>query len=145
MSKGSFFYPGRRYTKKSSIYVKDLVYLMLDMEKREETGIILYNMVYAPNHTIEDICKTIAKVVSLKEPKILIPGWLLKLAAYIINSFGKAIGKSFDGIHPDRVSKLMISTDINGNKLIQNGYKFKFTLESAIRDWYNDCNNKGLY
>jgi len=145
MKKSRFMYPGRRDTKKSAIYVKDLVYLMLEMVEKEKPGVHLYNMVYTPNHTIENICKSVAKVANLKEPKILIPSWLLKIAAFIINSLGKIIGKSFDGIHPDRVKKLMISTDINGKKIIENGYKFKFSLESAIQDWYMDCNKKGLY
>jgi len=145
MSKGIFFYPGRRDTRKSSIYVKDLVYLMLEMKKSEEPGIHLYNMVYTPNHTIEIICESIAKVTNLKNPKLLIPPFLLKSVAYTINGLGKLIGKSFDGIHPERVKKLMISTNINGNKIIKNGYSFKFSLESAIQDWFNDCSRKGLY
>lgn len=145
MSKGMFFYPGRRDTKKSSIYVKDLVNLMLEMEKSEKPGIHLYNMVYTPNHTIENICESIATVTSLKKPKFLIPPLLLNLIAHTISGFGKIIGKSFDGIHPERVKKLMISTDINATKIIENGYSFKFNLESAIQDWFNDCNKKGLF
>jgi hypothetical protein len=59
--------------------------------------------------------------------------------------FGKVIGKSFDGIHPDRVKKLMVSTNINGQKLLNHGYKMEYSLEEAISDWWNDCNQKGLY
>ena len=55
------------------------------------------------------------------------------------------MGKPFDGIHPDRVKKLMISTYINGQKLLDNGYKMEYSLEEAISDWWNDCNQKGLY
>jgi hypothetical protein len=55
------------------------------------------------------------------------------------------IGKSFDGIHPDRVKKLMISTNINGQKLLDHGYKLNYSLEDAIADWYNDCNCTDLY
>ena len=62
-----------------------------------------------------------------------------------INGFLKIIGKTFDGIHPDRVKKLMISTNINGQKLLDHGYKMEFSLEEAIKDWYNDCNKDGLY
>jgi len=50
----------------------------------------------------------------------------------------KIIGKSFDGIHPDRVKKLMISTNINSQKLLDHGYKMEFTLEEAIADWMNE-------
>ena len=145
MKKGQFFYPGRKNTKKAAIYVKDLVLLMLKMAEKEKPGIHLFNTVYTPIHTIEDICKTMAKVTGVKELKITIPAGLLKLTANSINGLGKLIGKSFDGIHPDRVKKLMVSTNINGQKLLDHGYKMEFSLEEAIEDWFSDCFREGLY
>ena len=145
MKKGQFFYPGRKDTKKATIYVKDLVRLMVEMAEKENHGVHLYNTVYAPIHTIEEICKTMAKVVDAKEPKLTIPAGALKMAASTIHLLGKLIGKSFEGIHPDRVKKLMISTNINGQKLLDHGYKMEYSLEEAISDWWNDCNQKGLY
>lgn len=105
----------------------------------------MYNTVYTPCYTIEEICKVIANVTGVKESKLTIPGRILKAAAYTINGFGKLIGKPFDGIHPDRVKKLMVSTNINGQKLLDHGYKLEYSLEEAILDWYNDCNRDGLY
>ena len=145
MKSGRFFYPGRKDTKKAAIYVKDLVRLMVEMAEKENHGVHLYNTVYAPIHTIEEICKTMAKVVDAKEPKLTIPAGALKMAASTIHLLGKLIGKSFEGIHPDRVKKLMISTNINGQKLLDHGYKMEYSLEEAISDWWNDCNQKGLY
>ena len=75
----------------------------------------------------------------------MIPAGMLKFSAAIINVFGKIIGKTFDGIHPERVNKLMVSTNINGQKLLDHGYKMHYSLEDAIKDWFNDCNNKGLF
>ena len=145
MKKGQFFYPGRKDTKKSAIYVKDLVRLMVEMAEKENHGVHLYNTVYAPIHTIEEICKTMAKVVDAKEPRFTIPAGVLKMTASTIHLLGIVIGKSFEGIHPDRVKKLMISTNINGQKLLDHGYKMEYSLEEAISDWWNDCNQKGLY
>jgi len=145
MKKGIFFYPGRKDTKKAAIYVKDLVCLMVEMAEKEEPGIHLYNTVYTPCYTIEEICTTMAKVTDAKEPKLTIPAGAIKMAASTIHFLGKVIGKSFDGIHPDRVKKLMISTNINGQKLLDHGYKMEYTLEEAIADWYEDCNKEGLY
>jgi len=145
MKKGRFFYPSRKDTKKAAIYVKDLVRLMVEMAEKENTGVHLYNTVYTPIHTIEDICKSMAKVTGVKEPKITIPAGILKISASSINTIGKLIGKSFDGIHPDRVKKLMVSTNINGQKLLDNNYKIEYSLEEAIKDWYNDCNCTNLY
>ena len=70
---GRFFYPGRKDTKKAAIYVKDLVRLIEEMAVKEKPGAHLYNTVYTPIHTIEEICKTIAKVTDVKEPKFTVP------------------------------------------------------------------------
>ena len=139
-----FFYPGRKDTKKAAIYVKDLVRLMVEMTEKEKPGVSLYNTVYTPCYTLEEICISMAKVAAGKKPRFTMPSGLLKISASIINIFGKLIGKSFDGIHPDRVKKLMISTNINGQKLLNNGYTLDFTLEEAIYDWYNNCNKEEL-
>jgi len=144
LKSGRFFYPGRKNTKKGAIYVKDLVRLMVEMAENEKAGSHLYNMVYTPVHTIQEICQVFKKVTGVKEPKFKLPATLLRIVALIINIIGKLIGKSFDGIHPDRVNKLMISTNINGQKLLDNNYTFNFTLEEAINDWYNDCNKEEL-
>jgi len=145
MKKGQFFYPGRKDTKKAAIYVKDLVSLMVKMAEKEKPGVHLYNTVYTPIHSIEEICKTMAKVTDAKEPIFTISAGALKLAASTIHILGKIIGKSFDGIHPDRVKKLMVSTNINGQKLLDHGYNMEYSLEEAIGDWYNDCDRRGLY
>jgi GlcNAc-P-P-Und epimerase len=145
MKKGHFLYPGRKDTKKAAIYVKDLVRLMIEMVEKENPGIHLYNNVYTPIHSIEYICKTIAKVTGIKEPKFTVPASILKIIANSINSFGKIIGKSFNGIHPDRVKKLMISTNINGQKLIDHGYNLQYSFAEAIEDWWDDCCHSGLY
>jgi len=144
MKSGRFFYPGRKGTKKAAIYVKDLVKLMVEMAEKEKPGVHLYNTVFTPIHSIEDICRTIAKVTNVTKPNFTIPKGALTLAASTICNIGKLVGKSFDGIHPDRVKKLMISTNINGQKLLDHGYKFSFTLEEAIEDWFNNCRRKEL-
>ena len=125
--------------------MKDLVRLMVEMAEKEKPGIHLYNAVYTPIHSIQEICKTMARVTGVKEPKMMIPAGMLKFSAALINVFGKIIGKTFDGIHPERVNKLMVSTNINGQKLLDHGYKMHYSLEDAIKDWFNDCNKKGLF
>jgi hypothetical protein len=48
------------------------------------------------------------------------------------------------GICPDRVKKLQISTNICGKKLAESGYKFKYSFEEAIADWFDDNNREFL-
>ena len=62
----------------------------------------------------------------------------------IILVISKIFTKSIMGIHPDRVDKLMISTNIIGAKLHKE-YPLNFSLAEAITDWFNDCNNEELF
>ena len=84
-----------------------------------------------------------AKVTNLKPPKIVIPSWLFKSIASIIMILGKLIGKTFMGIHPDRIKKLMVSTNIIGKKIAKD-YPLNFSLQEPIADWYTDCNKKSI-
>ncbi len=60
-------------------------------------------------------------------------------AAAVIGCLGAPMG-----ICPARVRKLMVSTNISGRKLAGSGYKFRYTLEEAIADWYGDNGGKWL-
>ena len=66
---------------------------------------------------------------------------LLMTAATILGPIG---GKKV-GIHPARVKKLMVSTNISGQKLAKSGYAFHAGLEDTFRDWFEDCGKQGLY
>jgi hypothetical protein len=80
------------------------------------------------------------QVTGLKRHIFKINGSLFIFAASIISSLG---GTKL-GIHPARVKKLMVSTNICGKKMALSGYRFKYTFEEAIRDWYEDNNNRFL-
>lgn len=132
--KNRFFYPGRKDTIKGSIYVKELVRFMLYIMDRKENDVEIFNCSYEPAFTIEQIANTMMKATDMQKTIYKFPGGLLKLAAGVIGALG---GKSL-GIHPDRVKKLMISTNVSGKKLKQTNYVFLYTFEEAVRDWYKD-------
>jgi nucleoside-diphosphate-sugar epimerase len=145
MRKQFFFYPGRKDTVKASVYVKDVVriiYESINSELPDNADTI--NLTYYPAPTLEEICVTIANVTGVKVPKLLVPSWILKTLATMVYGSGLVIGKEFKGIHPARVKKLMISTNISGDKLHQSAYKLQYSLIEAITDWFNDCNKEGL-
>lgn len=135
-----FSFPGRKDTVKACIYVKDVARLMLEMAKKTEPGIFVYNLTYDPAPTIENICETICAVTGYTKPRLVIPGSVLKGIASCIAPF-----QGLSGIHPDRVRKLMVSTNISGRKLIEDGYTLKFSLHDAIQDWWEDCGKQGLF
>lgn len=141
--KGHYFmYTGRKDTIKASIYVKELVlffkYRMMD---NSFPGTDIFNCTFEPAYNIEQICETMKKATGLKYRIPLIPGGLLMTVATILGPIG---GKKV-GIHPARVKKLMVSTNICGKKLAACGYKFHYSFEDTFKDWLNDCNGQGLY
>lgn len=145
LKKGFFFFPGRKNTIKASVYVKDLVRIMYEAATVEQVGFKLLNITYFPAPTIQDICKSIALATKVKEPKIVIPPRSLMFIAGILYTIARFFGKKLNGIHPDRVKKLMISTNISGEKLDNSRYKLQFNLDAAIADWFNECDKIGLY
>jgi nucleoside-diphosphate-sugar epimerase len=145
LKKGFFFYPGRKNTIKACVYVKDVVRILYETAISSTERVCTYNLSYDFPPTIEEICNTMAEVTGVKPPRILIPGWALQLVAGTAYFGARLFGKNIKGIHPARVTKLMISTNITGEKLSNSQYKLQFTLREAIYDWFNDCERQELY
>lgn len=142
LARRRFLYPGRTDTIKACIYVKDVARLLLEMAARPEPGVFLYNLTYEPAPTITEICAAICRVTSAPVPRLVVPGAALRAVA---TALGAVQGLAGEGFHPDRVRKLMISNNISGRRLLDDGYRLEFPLENAIRDWWEDCGEKGLF
>ncbi len=138
IKKHMFAYPGRKDTIKACIYVKELVrFIMWNVEERTSKSDI-YNCTFEPAYTTEQIVATIKKVTGLTQGVPYIPNFVIMPAAFCAKMLGSPMG-----ICPDRVKKLQISTNICGKKLAESGYKFKWTFEEAVQDWFED--NKRQY
>jgi len=141
MRKRYFFYTGRRDTIKACIYVKELArFIQYCMAECPCAGVRLFNCTYDPAYTIEQVCGAMQKGTGLQRHIPLVPGGLLMAAATILGPLG---GKKV-GIHPARVKKLMVSTNISGKKMAATGYRFHYPFEETFRDWFKDCRRKGL-
>ena len=138
LKKGFFVYPGRKDTRKACVYVKDVA-RACEYFAMHAGGIQLLNLVYREAPTIEKICEAITENTDAGKARIRVPGWLLISAAALIQFAGNVFNKSFTGIHPDRVRKVMISTNVSGEKLFESPFSLKYTLEEGIVDWKNDC------
>ena len=138
LKKGYFVYPGRKDTKKACVYVKDVARACLHFAE-QKGGCQLFNLVYQHPPTIEKICELITKHTDAGKAKFTIPGPLLVTAAYGIKMIGGITGRSLSGIHPDRVKKVMISTNVSGSKLGNSTFEIKYQLDEAIIDWYQEC------
>ncbi len=134
--KHSFAYPGRKDTIKACVYVKELVrFIMWNVEERK-TPFDIFNCTFEPAYTIEQIVDVMKKVTGLHQAVPYIPNAVIMPAAVGAQMVGSPMG-----ICPARVKKLQISTNICGKKMANCGYKFKWTFDEAIADWFND-NNK---
>lgn len=139
IKKHTFAYPGRKDTIKACIYVKELVrFIMWNVEERQ-TPSEIYNCTFEPAYSIESIVNTIKKVTGLTQFVPYVPNAVIMPAA----AGAKMVGSPM-GICPARVKKLQISTNICGKKLKECGYKFKWTFEEAIEDWFEDNGRKYL-
>jgi len=143
ISKGYFFYPGRRDTKKACIYIKDLIQLMLEMINSKK-HFQIYNMCYPEAPSIENIVKAMSYEIDISGFNLTIPSIILETVALVLKGFSKLTKKELGGIHPERVRKLMVSTNISGEKLVRNSLEIKYSLRESFRDWYKDCDYKGL-
>jgi len=139
LKKHQFAYAGRKDTIKASIYVKDLVRILLEMAEKPKERIQTYNCTYFPAPTIEHIAKTMKAVTGLNNFIPYIPKTPLIAAASVASMLG-GLGL---GICPERVQKLMVSTNISGEKLNKD-YPLAFSLEEAFADWLKDCEGGGL-
>lgn len=138
-----YFYAGRKDTIKACIYVKELVeFIKYRIIDNDFVGYDVINCTFEPPFTIQQICESMKEATNLQTRKIFsVNAIALLFLAKIIGCFG---GKKL-GIHPDRVKKLMISTNISGKKLNLMNYKFHYTLLESFIDWFKDCDEKGLF
>lgn len=140
LKKGLILYPGRRDTIKSCIYVKDLIDWIIRALSTEEK-LVTFNGSYTNRYTTEEIVETFRKVGFPKARSFTVPASALRSLATILRPVSAASGL---GIHPDRITKLMISTNILPTWAEQQGFNTRDRLEDALRDWLEDGNGEFL-
>lgn len=138
-----YIYAGRKDTIKACVYVKDLVrFMMYRMSVGLPSGYEVFNCTFEPAYTIEQICEAMKKATGMEgRHTAVVPAWILMPAAAVLGP----VGGRKAGIHPARVKKLMVSTNICGKKMAGTGFRFRYSLETSFRDWFMDCCQEGLY
>ena len=142
LRKNLFVYVGRKDTVKGSIYVKDVVKFLLYLTN-DSSNRMIYNFVFPKPDTISKICNSICKVMGWKRFIPVIPFRLLLLISYIFELLNN-IGLK-NPIHHRRIEKLYYSTHLSAVAALASGFKYSYTLESALEDWKKDCNGEGLF
>ena len=121
---------------RACVYVKELVRFILWNVEERKTAFDIFNCTFEPAYTIEQIVKAMKRVTDLSQSVPYIPNSIIMPMAACAKMVGSPMG-----ICPARVKKLQISTNICGKKMASSGYKFKWTFEEALADWYED--NRG--
>ncbi|MDN2482556.1 NAD-dependent epimerase/dehydratase family protein [Vibrio agarivorans] len=133
LRKGYFPFPGRTDTIKACIYVKELLNA-IDYIHAQNTHIVVFNGAFNEKYTIEQIIDTFTQVSFPKVKKLLIPQALIMSVAKVI-----AVFKGFGlGINPERITKLVKSTNIEPSCLASSGYQYQYDLSTSLQDWSKD-------
>lgn len=130
LRKGFFVYPGRKDTIKSCIYVGDLVNWILEAGRRDES-FILFNGAFSDRYTIEQIVETFREVAYPNARSLLVSAVALKIAAAAL----RPLSSAGLGIHPDRIKKLMVSTNILPGWAEQAGLVTGDRLRIGLETW----------
>ncbi|MBV6644185.1 MAG: NAD(P)-dependent oxidoreductase [Cyclobacteriaceae bacterium] len=133
LRKGFFPYVGKSNTVKSNIYVLELVNFIHFLIKENTNDELCFNFSFPENSEMRTIVKTFKKVFGFKSLNPVLPYTLLLPVSRIFESMNSLGLKN--SIHHRRIQKLYHSTDIYPENGLKLGYKFKYDLESSLRDW----------
>jgi len=134
---GFFVRIGGRDVRKSGIYVKELcaaIFWLLDLGKLKPEKELVANLTFDPGPTLSEYVQAINEVTGRSALIIRVPAIFVLFAAHVIHGvlgFTK-IGKALD---PVRVRKITRSNNVRAGFLVANGYKYIYTLQSALVDW----------
>jgi nucleoside-diphosphate-sugar epimerase len=127
-----FVFPGRTDTVKACGYVEDLVSSMLFMQNRNE-DVLLYNFCHPQRYTSADICQAFTSVGGYAEPRLVVPAWLLGIAALGFEVLA-ALGLKTD-INRARIRKLYQSTNMVPKRLPDAGFNYRYDLRAGLAEW----------
>ncbi|MBH2032240.1 MAG: NAD(P)-dependent oxidoreductase [Pseudomonadales bacterium] len=141
VTKRYFFYMGNRDTRKAGTYVKELcsaISWVLDRQKSQGVHFTLFNMSMNPGPSIQEYVNSVCKVADIKRKVPAIPYPLILGVAYAIELIARPMGIKHP-FSPVRIRKLVRSNNIHPGVLVETGYPYRYTLESAFSDWKIDC------
>ncbi len=137
LSRGAFFYPGRRSTIKSGGYVDELLNA-LDFALAQPDACSLFNFAYPAQSTTEDIVQAFSRVCGFKGRHATLPVAPLYVAAGLFEVANR-LGLP-NPVHRERILKLVKSTKVIPAWLQARGYIFRTDLEQALIAWRDETN-----
>lgn len=138
---GYFFFIGNQSTRKAGVYVKELCNAMLwvlQEQKKNGEVVSLFNMSMNPGPSIGDYVQSVCKTQRIKRFIPIVPYRALIAAAYVIDAVATPLGFRHP-FSPVRIRKLVRSNDVLPTYLVDHGYRFQYSLDSAFADWKTSC------
>lgn len=136
-----FFFMGNESTRKAGVYIKELcnaMWWVLQEQKKNGETVSLFNMSMNPGPSIGEYVNTVCKTQGIKRFVPTVPFKLLMGVAYIVDYLAKPLGIKHP-FSPVRIRKLVRSNNIVPTYLVEHGYQFQYSLESAFADWKKSC------
>ena len=136
-----FFFMGNESTRKAGVYVKELcnaMWWVLQEQKKNGETVSLFNMSMNPGPSIGEYVQAICKTQGVKRYVPTVPYKLLMTIAYIIDVLARPLGIKHP-FSPVRIRKLVRSNNIIPTYLVEHGYQFQYSLDSAFADWKKSC------
>jgi nucleoside-diphosphate-sugar epimerase len=132
---------GNKDTRKAGIYVKELcnaILWVLESQIKSKSGVEIFNMTMNPGPSIEEYVKSICKAANINRNVITIPFPILLFVSKILDLAANILGIK-NKFSPVRIRKLVRSNNILPTRLVEVGYKYDFSLDTALEDWKNEC------
>lgn len=133
LKKGFFVYPGRKDTIKACIYVEDLLDA-IEFARSTSERFVLFNAAYPQRYTLEQIVSSLIENHFPKARTVLFPKAFVLLAVRILS----VLDAFHIGMHPDRVMKLVRSTDVYPAWLVSHGLEYPNAIEKAFTRWADE-------
>lgn len=130
LKKGYFIYPGRKDAIKACFYVEDLIDA-IEYGRIQGFPLTIFNGAYPQRFTLEEIVETLRSKHFPSARTLIVPRCFIMSAAKILNllnDFGV-------GVHPDRIKKLLVSTNVFPSWLVEQKKVYPNALENAFQKW----------
>lgn len=127
---GIFVYPGRRDAIKACFFIDDLIDAIC-YARSKQNRLTIFNACYQDEYQLQQIVQCLKNGYFKKAKTFTVPMALIMAAAKVVAPL-EAVGF---GIHPDRVLKLIRSTNVAPTWLQNEGVSRINRLESALAEW----------
>lgn len=129
----NFVFIGKGENEKSMAYVGNLVEFLVEIGRKAEPGIHIYNYADKPDIDMNTLVSITRKELGKgRGAGVKVPYFLGILGGYGFDLLAKLTGQKFP-VSAVRVRKFCANTIINTDKLEKSGYVRKYTLEEGLK------------